>query len=218
MAKTKDLNQRLYYLGLSLIINSAGNALAISTNLGSAVWTASAVNLSNLTAVSLGTTLFIYGVVVTLLNQLLLGTFDRRRFFSNLIFTVPFSYLIALFQFIFKELGVPTYDFAIRICLDVLGLFMVAVAVSLYSRANLFMHPNDDLTYIIRFKYIHGNPVLSQWVSYLPPVLVILTCYWLAGKTYAVGFGTIFALLFQGAMMGWADTHAFTKLKHHIDL
>ncbi|GAY72101.1 hypothetical protein [Lentilactobacillus kosonis] len=218
MAKTKDLNQRLYYLGLSLIINSAGNALAISTNLGSAVWTASAVNLSKLISVSLGTTLFAYGVVITILNQLLLGSFDRRRFISNLLFTVPFSYLIALFEMLYEAIGIPQLDFGVRILLDILGLFMVAVAVSMYSRANLIMHPNDDLAYIVRFKFIHGNPVLSQWASYVPPLLVILVCYFLAGKTYAVGFGTIFALLFQGAMMGWADTHAFTKLTHHVDL
>lgn len=201
MAKMKGFKQRLYYLGLSIIINSAGNALAISSNLGSAVWTGSAVNLSKWVNIPLGTTLFGYGIIVTLSNQLLLGSFDRRRFFSNLLYTVPFSYLVALFTFIFNSLGVPEMDFYVRLLLDIIGLYCVAMAVSMYARANLIMHPNDDLAYIIRFKYIYGSAVLSQRLSYIPPVVIISASYFFTGKLYAIGFGTIFALLFQGSMM-----------------
>lgn len=218
MAKMKDFKQRLYYLGLSIIINSAGNALAISSNLGSAVWTGSAVNLSKWINIPLGTTLFLYGIIVTISNQLLLGSFDRRRFFSNLLFTVPFSYLVAFFTWIFNTISVPEQDFYIRLILDIIGLYCVAMAVSMYSRSNLIMHSNDDLAYIIRFKYIHGSAVISQWLSYIPPILIIGASYVFTGKLYAIGFGTIFALLFQGAMMKWSDTHAFPKLKHHVDL
>ena len=218
MAKMKDFKQRLYYLGLSIIINSAGNALAISSNLGSAVWTGSAVNLSKWINIPLGTTLFLYGIIVTISNQLLLGSFDRRRFFSNLLFTVPFSYLVAFFTWIFNTISVPEQDFYIRLILGIIGLYCVAIAVSMYSRSNLIMHPNDDLAYIIRFKYIHGSAVISQWLSYIPPILIIGASYVFTGKLYAIGFGTIFALLFQGAMMKWSDTHAFPKLKHHVDL
>lgn len=218
MAKMKDFKQRLYYLGLSIIINSAGNALAISSNLGSAVWTGSAVNLSKWINIPLGTTLFLYGIIVTISNQLLLGSFDRRRFFSNLLFTVPFSYLVAFFTWIFNTISVPEQDFYIRLILDIIGLYCVAMAVSMYSRSNLIMHPNDDLAYIIRFKYIHGSAVISQWLSYIPPILIIGASYVFTGKLYAIGFGTVFALLFQGAMMKWSDTHAFPKIKHHVDL
>ncbi|GHP14813.1 membrane protein [Lentilactobacillus fungorum] len=218
MAKLKDFNQRFYYLCLSIIINAAGNALAISSNLGSAVWTGSAVNLSKWVNIPLGNTLFIYGILVTISNQLLIGSFDRRRFVSNLLFTLPFSYLVQLAQFVFDSLGVPTLDFWARMILDIIGLFGVAVAVSMYSRANLIMHPNDDLAYIIRFKFIHGSAILSQWLSYIPPIIVIIAAYFFTGKLYAIGFGTIFALTFQGAMMKWSDTHAFPKLKHHVDL
>ncbi|MBU9790308.1 hypothetical protein QUF07_10830 [Lentilactobacillus sp. TOM.63] len=218
MAKLQDFHQRFYYLCLSIIINAAGNALAISSNLGSAVWTGSAVNLSKWVNIPLGNTLFIYGIIVTIANQLLIGSFDRRRFVSNLLFTLPFSYLVQFAQFIFDSIGVPSLDFWARIILDIIGLFGVAVAVSMYSRANLIMHPNDDLAYIIRFKFIHGSAILSQWLSYIPPVIIITVSYFSTGKIYAIGFGTAFALIFQGAMMKWSDTHAFPKLKHHVDL
>ncbi|MFD1124734.1 YitT family protein [Lentilactobacillus raoultii] len=218
MAKIQDFNQRFNYLCLSIIINSAGNALAISSNLGSAVWTASAVNLSKWINISLGTTLFLYGIIVTITNQLMIGSFDRRRFVSNLLYTIPFSYLVQFFQWIFDSLGVPTYSFWLRLILDMIGLFCVAMAVSMYSRENLIMHPNDDLAYIIRFKYISGSAVLSQWLSYIPPVIISTLAYLFTGKVFAIGFGTAFALIFQGSMMKWSDTHAFPKLKHHVDL
>ena len=218
MAKIQDFNQRFKYLCLSIIINSAGNALAISTNLGSAVWTASAVNLSKWTSIPLGNTLFIYGVIVTIANQLMIGSFARRRFFSNLLFTIPFSYLVQFSEWIFDSLGVPTYNFWLRLILDMIGLFCVAMAVSMYSRSNLIMHPNDDMAYIIRFKYISGSAIISQWLSYIPPVIISTAAYFFTGKLYAIGFGTVFALVFQGGMMKWSDTHAFPRLKHHVDL
>ena len=34
------------------------------------------------------------------------------------------------------------------------------------------------------------------------------------GGIYNFGLGTLFALLFQGAITGWADRHIFPKLKH----
>lgn len=94
MLNIPDFRQRFGFLVFSIILNSAANALTIATSLGSAVWTGSSVNLADWTHISLGTTLLMYGVVVTILNQLLLGHFDRRRFISNLLYIVPFSYLV----------------------------------------------------------------------------------------------------------------------------
>lgn len=54
MAKMKDFGQRMRFLGFSIVLNSGANALTISTNLGSAVWTGSSVNLANWIHVPLG--------------------------------------------------------------------------------------------------------------------------------------------------------------------
>lgn len=48
-----DWLKRWAFLGLSLLINSVGHALTVVMNLGSAVWTASAVNLYHLMATEL---------------------------------------------------------------------------------------------------------------------------------------------------------------------
>lgn len=102
----QDFGQRMRFLGFSIVLNSAANALTISTNLGSAVWTGSSVNLANWIHVPLGTTLFLYGIVITLLNQVLLGQFDRRRFVSNLLYIVPFSYLVEWIGYFWDWLSV----------------------------------------------------------------------------------------------------------------
>ena len=218
MPALKDFNQRFKYLCLSIVINSAGNALAISTNLGSAVWTGSGLNLAHWTGISLGTILFLYGIVITIMNQLLLGHFDRRRFISNIMYTIPFSYLVEWFEYLWNYLGVNQLGFGWRIILDIVGLFMVAAAVSIYARCNLIMHPNDDLAYIIRFKFGNGSAIISQWISYIPPLIIILLSYFFTGHLYAIGFGTVWALITQGAVMRWSDYHVFPNLKHHIDL
>ncbi|NLR10484.1 MULTISPECIES: YitT family protein [unclassified Levilactobacillus] len=218
MAKMKDFGQRMRFLGFSIFLNSAANALTISTNLGSAVWTGSSVNLANWIHVPLGTTLFGYGIVVTIMNQLFLGHFDRKRFVSNILYIIPFSYLVEWIGYFWNWIGVNSLSLTGRVIVDIIGLFGVAAAVSIYQRCNIIMHPNDDLAYILRFRFLKGSAVVAQWTSYIPPVTIIVLSYIFTGQLHAIGFGTVLALVAQGAVMGWSDTHVFPQLKHHVDV
>ncbi|CAM3166678.1 hypothetical protein [Lactiplantibacillus plajomi] len=213
-----DFRQRFWFLVFSILLNSAMNALTIAANLGSAVWTGSSVNLANWIHVPLGTTLLLYGISVTLLNQLLLGHFDRRRFISNLLYIVPFSYLVEFIGYFWQWLGVPDWSLAVRLIANFTGLIGVAAAVSIYQRCNLIQHPNDDLSYILRFRFLHGSAIIAQWTSYLPPVIITIVAFLATGQLHAIGIGTVFALVAQGAIMGWSDTHVFPGLKHHVDV
>nr|WP_211089322.1 hypothetical protein [Lactobacillus sp. HBUAS51381] len=214
----KDFGQRMRFLGFSIFLNSAANALTISTNLGSAVWTGSSVNLANWIHVPLGTTLFGYGIVVTIMNQLFLGHFDRKRFVSNILYIIPFSYLVEWIGYFWNWIGVNSLSLTGRVIVDIIGLFGVAAAVSIYQRCNIIMHPNDDLAYILRFRFLKGSAVVAQWTSYIPPVTIIVLSYIFTGQLHAIGFGTVLALVAQGAVMGWSDTHVFPQLKHHVDV
>ncbi len=218
MAKMQDFGQRMRFLVFSIFLNSAANALTISTNLGSAVWTGSSVNLANWIHVPLGTTLFGYGIVVTIMNQLFLGHFDRKRFVSNILYIIPFSYLVEWIGYFWNWIGVNTLNLTGRVIVDIIGLFGVAAAVSIYQRCNIIMHPNDDLAYILRFRFLKGSAVIAQWTSYIPPVTIIVLSYIFTGQLHAIGFGTVLALVAQGAVMGWSDYHVFPKLKHHVDV
>jgi len=218
VAKMKDFGQRMRFLTFSILLNSAANALTISTNLGSAVWTGSSVNLANWIHVPLGTTMFVYGVVITLMNQVLLGRFDRKRFVSNILYIIPFSYLVEWIGYFWNWVGVGKLNLTGRVIVDIIGLIGVAFAVSIYQRCNVIMHPNDDVAYILRFRFLHGSAVIAQWASYVPPVTIIILSYVFTGELNAIGFGTIWALVTQGIVMAWADYHVFPSLKHHVDV
>ncbi len=208
---------RLIFLMLSILLNVFFNALTVSTNMGSAVWTASAVNLAHLFNLSLGNTLFLEGVIVAIVNLILLGQFDYFRLFRNLIFIVPYSYLLAWFKQFFFAMGIPFLPIGWRFVLDLVGLTGVAVAVSLYQRANVVLHPNDDLPFILRFRFLHGSPCWSQWDSNIPPIAIIVVTAILTHQLFAVNIGTILNFVMQGYIIGWADQHIFPQLHHHLD-
>lgn len=90
----------------------------------------------------------------------------------------------------------------------------ISIGISIYQRINVVLHPADDLMQIIRFDYVHGNPAIAQVLSFTPPLIAIIVIYFFTGNIYAVNIGTIFALLFQGAMVGVADKVVFPALKH----
>ena len=52
--RADTLSGRFFFLFVSIFLNAFSNALTVSTNMGSAIWTSSAVNLSHWVHLSLG--------------------------------------------------------------------------------------------------------------------------------------------------------------------
>lgn len=213
----QDAKQRFFWLTISIVLNSAFNALTVATNMGSAVWTASAVNLAHwvthstdpaIASQALGIVLTIYGVIVALLDMVLIGRFDLSRLVRNILFVIPFSYLVQFIvpfwsnivgiKYLHGDFSHP-WQLLLLMTINMIGLFGVGAAVSLYQRANLIMHPNDDLSYIIRFRYLKGLATASQMLSYIPPITIMIICF-VANQhqLWAVNFGTVWAFLTQG--------------------
>ncbi|MBM7657683.1 YczE/YyaS/YitT family protein [Sporolactobacillus spathodeae] len=210
--------ENIAYFLLSIVINALGNALTVSINLGSALWTASSVNMTYLTGIPVGTTLFGFGVLVMVINALILRRIEWQRLIGNLIFLIPFSYLVGLTSQVFLNENINTLPVVFRILLDCTGVVLIAMAISIYQRVNLMLHPCDDLMQIIRFKYFKGSAAIAQLVTFAPPVLIILFCWFQMGQLYAINVGTIFALAFQGPLVGIFDRIVFPALKHqHLE-
>lgn len=199
---------------ISILINALGNALTVSLNLGSAFWTAAAVNLSHALPISLGNMLVLNGFLIIAANAILLRKLEWRRIAGNLIFMVPFSYLVGWFTQLVMLTPINHLPLIPRILLDFLGVAFIGTGISIYQRINVMLHPADDLMQILRFNYFHGNATAAQITSFMPPLIAIVITFFFTHQIYAVNIGTIFALLFQGAIVAWADKHIMPKLKH----
>ena len=96
--ETSSIGLLLGYFILSIFLNSLGNALTVSLNLGSALWTAAAVNIAKITPISLSAMLFISGFIVIIVNLIILKKVNLKRILGNLIFMTPFSILVGILQ------------------------------------------------------------------------------------------------------------------------
>jgi uncharacterized membrane protein YczE len=204
------------FLVLSLTLNALGNGLAVSTNMGSALWTASAANTAVLFGINIGPTLIGYGVLLVIVNAVILKRVDVPRILGNLLFVLFFGSFVGLFTKFFSNLGLPNFPLPGRIAIDIFGILLIGVAISLYQRVNLILHPGDDLTNIIRFKFANGSAVKAQLLNFSIPLVIVLILFFIQHKLVSVNVGTVFALFFQGSIIGFSDKHIFPKLKHYL--
>lgn len=152
---------RILALVIGLVLNALGNGLTVATNVGTSPWTASEVNIGNLIHTTAGIPMFCAGVLVAITNQLPIHQWDKWRFFWEIGFIACFSYFVDVFVALFTWLGVGRLLFLIRTILCFIGVATFCCAISIYQRANLVMHPNDDTTNILRFLYFHNRVVVA---------------------------------------------------------
>ncbi|CAH1854144.1 fructose permease [Convivina praedatoris] len=227
-ARTMSWGSSLAFFAFSLVINSMGNVLTIVTSqkihpafLGSAYWTA-AQNGWNVSFLggkpgTLSIVFFVVGMLVAILNMVLERRLDWKRFLGNLAFMVPFSALISIFATAFANILPEAHGWGMDILyvlLNFTGVALIAIAISIYQRVNIVLHPADDLMQILRFKYFNGNAGIAMWVSYIPPTIIGIIALIVYPDFSNYGLGTIFAFLLQGNITGWADKSIFPKLKH----
>lgn len=158
----------------------------------------------------------ILGMLTAILNAILMHKWEWKRIFGNFMFMLPFSIFIQWFSDIFNRIMPDVHSLpmvVLYVLINFLGVTLIGVAISIYQRVNLVLHPADDLFQILRFRYFKGNATLSMWASYIPPTIMALLALPRMGLAN-FGLGTIFALLFQGGITGLADRIIFPKLKH----
>ncbi|ARN93807.1 fructose permease [Levilactobacillus brevis] len=229
--RTISMGKAIAYFALSLVINSAGNVLTLVTSakihpsfLGAAYWSAAEANLGTAFHWNLFWAFLIMGFLTAVLNTILIHHWDWKRIAGNMVFMVPFSALIQVFEDFFdgkypalfsglpeaRSLGMVI----LYVGLNFLGVAFIAVAISIYQRVNLVLHPADDLMQILRFRYFKGNAAKAMWASYIPPTIMAIVALVITRTFTNFGLGTIFAFLAQGGITGIADKVIFPRLKH----
>ncbi|WCJ48272.1 fructose permease [Levilactobacillus brevis] len=228
--RTISMGKAIAYFALSLVINSAGNVLTLVTSakihpsfLGAAYWSAAEANLGTAFHWNLFWAFLIMGFLTAVLNAIF-HHWDWKRIAGNMVFMVPFSALIQVFEDFFdgkypalfsglpeaRSLGMVI----LYVGLNFLGVAFIAVAISIYQRVNLVLHPADDLMQILRFRYFKGNAAKAMWASYIPPTIMAIVALVITRTFTNFGLGTIFAFLAQGGITGIADKVIFPRLKH----
>ncbi len=210
------LKERWIGLIAGLICNAFGNALSIAGNMGSGVWSASAVNLHNWTGVGLGVLLFCIGVINAITNQILIHHWDGKRFFGEVLFVMFFGTFVQYFVRWFDSIGVNTAPIIWRLILSCTGIALFCVGISLYQRANIVMHPNDDTTNILRFMYLKGNATASQLLDFLPPLIVCAIAYFPTGRIDSINLATLFSIICNGFIIAAADRYIWPHLTHNF--
>ncbi|MFD1484221.1 hypothetical protein ACFQ5J_03125 [Lacticaseibacillus baoqingensis] len=208
--------ESVFFLCVSILINAIGNALTVCLNLGSAMWTASSANLSYFIHVRLDLILIGFGTVIIVINCCLRHRVDWGRIAKNFIFMIPFSLLVQVFADAFSRWQIQGLSLGVRIGLDLFGIVLIGMAVSIYQRVNVILHPNDDFMQTLRFDYCHGNAALAMWASYIPPAIVLVVAVIGTRQILAINIGTAFSLALQGSLVGWSDKLVFPRLKHQL--
>ncbi|MFD1417837.1 hypothetical protein ACFQ42_03550 [Companilactobacillus keshanensis] len=201
---------------IGLILNAFGNGLCISANMGSGIWTAAAVNINMMSGLSVGTILFIVGVLNAITNQFLIRRLDIRRMIGEILYILFFSSFVDIFTDMLNNIGIPNLPIIVRAILSCLGVTFFCVAISLYQRANIIMHPNDDTTNILRFFYLKGSSTAAQIIDFVPPIIIVIVAFAMTDKIYSVNVGTLFSILFNGVLIAAADKLIWPGLKHNF--
>ena len=134
------LQEKIYYLSISILLNTFGNALTISMNMGSSMWTAASVNISNYFPIQLGTVLLCNALLGIILNIIIDKKIDIPLIIGNFVFIFPFSVLVQFFVQGMGWLGLPGLPVWLRLVLNVAGIFLIAIAISIYQRVNWIIH------------------------------------------------------------------------------
>lgn len=210
------LKERWVGLVAGLILNAFGNGMAVAGNMGSGLWTASAVNLHNWTGVSLGVILFFIGVVNAITNQFLIRHWDGKRLLYEIIYVVFFGSIVQYSAQMLEYFGINHAPVIWRLFFSLLGIVIFCIGISLYQRANIIMHPNDDTSNILRFLYLKGNATASQLLDFLPAAIVIVITYFATGQMLSVNIATLFSIFGNGILIAISDRLVWPHLTHNF--
>ncbi|MTV81598.1 hypothetical protein [Secundilactobacillus folii] len=184
--------------------------------MGSGLWTASAVNLNNWTGVSLGLLLFFIGVINAITNQVLIHHFDGKRLVGEIVYVAFFGTIVQYSAQLFEALGVGRTPVIMRLIFSCLGIVLFCIGISLYQRANIIMHPNDDTTNILRFLYLKGNATASQLLDFVPPAVVIIITFFATKQILSVNLATLFSIFGNGILIATSDQWIWPHLTHNF--
>ena len=200
--KNRSIIAVFYLVGLTFL--SLGISLIILADLGAGAWDAMYVGLSENLGLSVGTWIFIVGILLIFVNALLL---KKRIDVSAVIPVLGVGFLIDFWLLVvFANFQVPML--AIQLAMLGGGVAVIAVGIACYLQSKIARNPMDTL--MIAIQTITGK---SMAVSKTMMELGVLVIAFLLGGP--IGLGTIFVTLMIGPMIQFFYSPV-TKLRNYL--
>ena len=200
--KNRSIITVFYIIGLTFL--SLGISLMILADLGAGPWDAMYVGLNNHFGLSVGTWIFIVGILLIFINAFLL---KQRIDVSAVIPVVMVGFLIDFWLlFVFGNFQLPVLP--IRFAMLIGGVAIIAVGIACYLQSTIARNPMDTL--MMAIQTLSGK---SMAVSKTMMELGVLVIAFVLGGP--IGLGTIFVALMIGPMIQFFHGPV-TKLRHRL--
>lgn len=197
---------RFAYFVVGLIILTAGVALIIKAGLGASAWDALAVGQSNLFNLTVGTFVFINGIILMFINAFLLKK-KPELLAAGTIFIIG---LLIDFWLLIVFKGFNPTDIVLQVLTLIIGILTLGVGIAIYLQAKFPASPMDTLMIAIhkRFKLnLRNSRILSEGFA-------LLMAFIFRG---AIGVGTIVVTLTLGPVVQYFY-HRFEKRFHKKEM
>jgi len=186
--KNRIIIALFYLIGLTFL--SLGISLMILAELGAGPWDAMYVGLSDTIGLSVGTWIFIVGILLILLNGFLMKkTPDFMAIITIFIIgaLIDFWLLLVFSQF-------ETESLALRIFMLIAGIVIIAIGIASYLQSNFARNPMDSLMMAIQYRT--GKSLAFSKTCMELTVLVI--AFIIGGP---IGIGTVLSTLTIGPLI-----------------
>ncbi|MDT8860691.1 hypothetical protein N0O92_10640 [Alkalihalobacillus sp. MEB130] len=184
----RSLPVSLLWYVCSITLNALGNSFMIIASLGSAPWAAAGENLSSILPFSIGVCIVILNVCSFLLSYLMKIPFTVAMIAKSMALTFVFGLFIDLFVYLHHMMYLPE-NIWIRFFYLVLGLNLMAVAISIYFQSSSVYLPSDYLLKAFgkRFNNYTLGTILCTSIPLSISVIIMLFQQHITG----LGIGTI---------------------------
>lgn len=178
---------RFLFYSIGMVLLTMGVSLIIKSQLGASAWDALAVGQSNIFGITIGTCVFINGVILIFLNSFLMR--KRPELLAALSILVIGMMIDFWLLIAFESLLPATLFWKWLILLA--GIIVTGIGVSLYLQAKFPASPMDTLMVAIQTRFgfnLRNSRILSESFALLLAILF----------KGAIGVGTIVVTLSLG--------------------
>lgn len=184
------MKERILFFSIGLLLLTLGVGLIIQSGLGASAWDALAVGESNMFGITVGTCVFINGVILIILNSFLL---KKKPEILAAVTILVIGALIDFWLLIVLQPFVPT-NIVFQFVYLISGILAMGVGVAIYLQAKFPASPMDTLMVAIHQRFglnLRNARIVSEGFA--------LTLAFLFKG--AIGIGTIIVTLTLGLVV-----------------